>query len=108
VCSSSTSIVHQVVRVGAGGDQAGAGGLKAVTQVVPQVHELADHLRVDEGHMGARGLLDLVLTVGHHKLAGARAVELRRVGIDRPVEADDGARGGGGGHMSDFPRRFTE
>ena len=29
-------------------------------KVTPQVHELADHLRVDEGHMGARGLLDLV------------------------------------------------
>jgi hypothetical protein len=26
------------------------------------VHELADHLRLDDGHMGARGLLDLVLT----------------------------------------------
>jgi hypothetical protein len=53
--------VHQVIRVGAGGDQPGAGGLEALAQVVPQVHEFADHLRVDEGHMGARGLPDLVL-----------------------------------------------
>jgi len=53
--------VHQVVRVGAGGDQPGAGGLEALAQVVPQVHEPADHLRVDDDHMGARGLLDLVL-----------------------------------------------
>jgi hypothetical protein len=83
--------VHQVVQVGADGDQPGAGGLEALAQVVPQVHELADHLRVDEGHMGARGLLDLVLTIGHHKLAGAQAVELGRVGVERPVEADDRA-----------------
>jgi hypothetical protein len=55
--------IHQVVRVGAGGDQPGAGGLEALAQVVPQVHELVDHLRVDEGHMGARGLLDLDLAV---------------------------------------------
>jgi hypothetical protein len=52
---------NRIVRVGAGGDQPGAGGLEALAQVVPQVHELADHLRVDEGHMGARGLLDLIL-----------------------------------------------
>ena len=88
--------VHQVVWVGAGGDQPVAGGLEALAYVVPQVHELADHLRVDEDHMGARGLLYLVLAVGHHKLAGARAVELGRVGVERPVEADDGTGGGGG------------
>jgi hypothetical protein len=90
--------VHQVVRVGAGGDQPGAGGLEALAQVVPQVHELADHLRVDEGHMGASGLLDLVLAVGHHERAGARAVELGRVGVERPVEADDGAGNREGSH----------
>jgi hypothetical protein len=30
-------------------------------KVAPQVHELADHLRVDEVYIGAHGLLDLVL-----------------------------------------------
>jgi hypothetical protein len=88
----------RVVRVGAGGDQPGAGGLQALAQVVPQVHELADHLRVDEGHMGTRGLLDLVLAVGHHELACARAVELGRVGVERPVEADDGGNDSSGAH----------
>jgi hypothetical protein len=83
--------IHQVVRVGAGGDQPGAGGLEALAQVVPQVHELADHLRVDEGHMGARGLLALVLAAGHHELADARAVRGRQVGVEGPVAADDGA-----------------
>jgi hypothetical protein len=34
------------------------------------------YLRVDEGHVGDRGLLDLTLADGHHELAGARAVKL--------------------------------
>jgi hypothetical protein len=55
--------VNQVVQVDAGGDQPGAGGLEALAQVVPQVHELA----------------------------GARAVRGRRVGVEGPVAADDGA-----------------
>ena len=79
-------------------NQPGADGLEALAQVVPQVHELADHLRVDEGHMGTRGLLDLVLAVGHHELACARAVELGRVGVERPVEADDGGNDSSGAH----------
>jgi hypothetical protein len=53
--------VHRVVRIGVGGVQPGAGGLDALAQVVPQVNDFADHLQVDERHMEARGLPDLVL-----------------------------------------------
>jgi hypothetical protein len=56
--------VRQVVQIGAIGAQPGAGGFEALAHVGPLVHELAS----------------------------ARAVELGRVGVERPVEVGVGAR----------------
>ena len=49
--------VHQVVRVGGGGDQPGAGGLEALAQVVPQLHEPAGARAVELGLLERSGLV---------------------------------------------------
>ena len=69
----------------------GPGGVHARLEIRPKVDEVADHLGVDEGDVGARGLVDLILVGRHHDLAGPRTVQGRRVGVEGPVEADDGA-----------------